>query len=100
VAKQNAKKTMVCHSERSEESLFDLNGFKTKTREIPAFARNDTQRGGAETKSVPIVPRRAWSPGITFLRAAQGMATRVVQSTFSAACKPTTHEDSNFSHGC
>jgi len=38
------KNALVCHSERSEDSLFDLSVGK-ETREIPLFARNDNVFG-------------------------------------------------------
>jgi putative membrane protein insertion efficiency factor len=37
------KRDLFCHSERSEESLFDLS--PRKEGEIPRFARNDKKRG-------------------------------------------------------
>jgi len=39
------KKYLFCHSERSEESLFDGKYKKTKEREILRFAQNDKTAG-------------------------------------------------------
>jgi hypothetical protein len=39
------KKALVCHSERSEESLFDLSIGKEKKGEILRFAQNDRVLG-------------------------------------------------------
>jgi hypothetical protein len=41
-AKQTAENILFCHSERSEESLFDFKWRTKKQREILRFAHNDS----------------------------------------------------------
>src|SRR5665213_809665 len=43
------KKYLFCHSERSEESLFDCEYKRTKEREILRFAQNDKTAGFSAT---------------------------------------------------